>query len=282
MTDFRSKSPSEDAEIEGHGFDLDNDGEPDPIMDPLHALTDAARKAMVILEDMMLEGKSRVEVRKYAIEHLGLNVPKFNALRGLILQSWERTVLGPEHIAFQRNEIRAKMWYIYKLALEDHKTALEAQNEAAAGGFLKLALNTLDHIAELDGLNAPNQLNISVGTAAITNAHRDNVMTLMAKMKNIAEQKFITSGLQPVQLVKEVRLGEADHPGSNGHGSNGSNGSNGKRVIDIAPVDNLKTSKNTIVCLDCGEQRPRPAASTPCQGTECGSLRWRAWRDSDP
>ena len=254
----------------------------DPETDPFteHAgLTDTARKFLKELEERRLNGASLIELRHWAIG-LGVPVAKFNALWLLITRSWAQgSIFGLESIMERRCEQRARHLGLYKKAIKYADEAADKEDYKSVAGLLKVAEDALDSLTKLDGVAAPvqSQLDITLGSKQITNNIRDTAAQLMAKMRSIAESK---QHFLPPKPGAADPHGEDLHaggltPGEEGK-SNGHNGSNGKsKLIDIIEA---KTTKNTIICMDCQNQRRRlPLVNCPT----CNSMRWRAWRETD-
>ena len=191
-----------------------DDREPDDALveDQLsELLSPVGEKIVREIEQKRLGGWTERACITYARDELGVPEPLARRYLAIIHKSWETRTKTYDEICRQRDLVRARMWAVYEMAFSD--------------GDAKHALKALEAIAKLDGVNHVGSIDGEISSGHITNHARDNVMTLIHKMRTLAHAH--AGQLTPGNTV-EVSSG-------NGH----SNGKNGKHhaVIDVDDED---------------------------------------------
>lgn len=163
-------------------------------------LSEAAESFMRLLEERMLEGKTDVSNRHWAIYEMGVPEDTFEKLKALILRSWKIDSSTYAKTVELRDITGAQYLHVYNLALEK--------------GNLSAALKALDSFSRLHGLDQPSLAPVTLGGGGITNSVRENVLRLLDRMQTLSDGARIVNA------------------------SNGSNGHHKKLPMGADPDDN--------------------------------------------
>lgn len=172
-------------------------------------LSETAEKFALLLEKRMVSGHSDTDNRQWAIVEMGVPVESFERIRALILRTWKLEKSTLEAVDAERDRVRAGYWEIYRRAMEKEK--------------LGDALRALDAVARLEGLDQPTRVEIGLNQGGITNAARETISSLIARMQELKSGKAVRS-LKAIQ--------EENHRAMNGH-ANGHH----RTIIDVETGD---------------------------------------------
>lgn len=238
----------------------------------------------------MINGTPKLELMLWATTERGLTRERYVALRAMISDSWRRD-MGEnilQTIELERSQLVAHYMNLYTKAIELYASAVADDKWQAASLALHRGKDALDSIVALRGLKTATLEETEAASnaqKAITNATRESVQELFAAMQTrlLAAQAPKTFAEQVAAADEFAVPPEAATPGeearparqswSHPQGSTSTHSPPIGRVIDMMP----KTSKNTIVCAECNEQRARVPAQQMSSCNSCGSMLWRAW-----
>jgi hypothetical protein len=226
----------------------------DPVAEYLpEEATDEVRQLLNALEQKMLGGASKRQCEVWAINR-GIPQTRFMVFWQMIKDSWQISKRTLRAMSDQRDEIRGKFNYVYAKAIETWESAKGSEDWKAAAIAIKGAIDALHHIAKLDGLEMPAELQITVGNGAITNESRENLSQLVEKMRLLAAKAggpAITPALSPAKP-------------SNGNGNGHSKDPPGDPFI-------TEGDPFVIVCIRCGQK----STHEPPLTCRCGNTYWR-------
>ncbi len=184
----------------------------------------AVRRFMRLLEEKMLEGRTRDALLAWSVE-LGIPEPTFAEAYKTVKLTWKTSGDTYADICEKRDLNRARYMLIYRKAMKQAN--------------LMAALKAVEKMVDLDGLEQPIQVNHTLGgvQGSITNLARSQVASLVDKMRMLAAKQagVIDAELTTALDAVEAKVGAN---GTNGH-SNGSNGHDPRNagVIDVGDDD---------------------------------------------
>lgn len=192
----------------------------------------AIQRFMRLLSEMMLEGRTREHLLSWAMS-LGVPEPTFADAYKAVKLSWKTAGATYADLCDQRDINRARLLLIYRKAMKQSN--------------LMAALKAVEKMIDLDGLEQPIQINHTLGTVgtqgSITNLAREQVATLVEKMRVLAAKRAGAADPLLSAAMDEVDRKIAGANGSNGHKTNGHNGHSidgdprNAGVIDVGEPD---------------------------------------------
>lgn len=167
---------------------------------------DPWEKFTVEMEQRMLDGETEISVRRWAVEELGVPIEHFERLKSLILRTWSLGTRTMAEVIEERYQLRAMY--------------LDIHRQAKGKGKFKEAIKALDSLRELMGLDAPSEINLSVGSGeapgqlSITAQARGEFAQLIETMRERLEsptlKKLSDYNVKKVSRVIDANAEEVD------------------------------------------------------------------------